>query len=271
MRYSWRVTYAAVLATRESMMNEPMPHPLDDDAEYQFSQDVEVSQNPVYQPLLKWSFRIAAVSFAIVFLASVAANNANPNSTAEILGRTLSRIGAAVLLAACCGMLLAYRLPHLIRAPIELPAARRGFAWLTSGFATLVYCNLAGLVIIWGCLFALGNFLGNGITFVLALLGVVYAGLMATMVLWHQNYLRAYAVGALTVILLIFNTGGMQILFFMPTMRGNWQVQWPLGIAFSMAALNGLVCAGYVQILTIFRSRSAQQWRPVENEPKTRT
>jgi hypothetical protein len=234
-------------------MPTPSPHPLDEDDDFKFSEDAETSQTPVSLPLLRWSMWVAVGGFVAVFLSAVASNNFPANSAAENLSIAINRFSSIVLLVACCSMLLAYRLPYLQNATqhdFRIPG-------LVNGFSALLIVNVIGLALIWAAVLSPEGSRSQWMRVVLILFASFYAGLMATMAIWHKNFLRAYAVGVLTVLALFFLTGWQIVLSPVRGFGGPSPSNWPLGIYFSVAVITGLVCAGYVQMLAIFRPQEA--------------
>lgn len=245
------------------------PHPLDD-IEISPGASKQRSSSAATQPLLRYSVWVIAGSFAVLVLSGIGTSVAEPNSFFESLSSALNRLSGLVMLAGFCGVLLAYRIPYLLQlsdqraqshSPILAEAAplrskRRELGSAMSAYARLVVINVVAYIAI--CVvfagFLLDPWLGMwGMIFFLGLIAV-YAGLLVTMAIWHTNYLRAYAVGVLTVIVLMLHSAGGMTLMMMQRGGRTGSPAWTqLAIPLGIALLTGLICAGYVTLLTGYR------------------
>ncbi len=210
--------------------------------------------------MTRWGHIIAAIAFATVFVFSLIGNGAPYNSLMQRVCSGISNVSAVVMLTACCGILIAYRLPHLDPAQLRRGAlAARG--WLSNRFAVLIACNLIAILMMWVCVFFISGLFGVYFALPLGFLMVCSVGLVATMAVVHRGFLRGYAIGMLAVLLLVMN-GGMGMFFmFIPGFRGGTGgvAGYSIGIAsvLTIAPLVGLLCAGYVAVIERF-SRGPQ-------------
>ena len=228
-------------------------HPLDETYEFEGTEPRREYKTSAYLPLLRPSVAVAAGGFICTFLASIATINATPNSLFEFVTGTLTQIGRWVVFVALCGILMAYRIPHIQK--LEAP---EGIGeWVHNGYGLLVIANLIGVVLIGGFVLVI-NAIGIPLFGFLSIpLLYIFTGLMVTMAVWHKNYLRAYAIGVLTVIFLM-NSGFSMMLFSFPMggrgggMGGMNGAYVFVGLAICVPPLSGLCCAGYVILLEQF-------------------
>ncbi len=236
------------------------PHPLDD-FEFGTATAVDVSRTRAHKPLLRISVIIAAVAFGLVFVFSLLGNGAPFNSLMQRACYGISNVSAVFMLAACCGILVAYRLPHI--DPVQLRSgalAARG--WLSNRFAVLVAINLMAIVMMWVSVFLLSGLFGVYFAIPLGFLVVGLVGLTATMTVIHKGYLRGYAIGMLAVLLLVMN-GGLGMFYMVAQGFGGGiggVAGYSIGIAciLTIAPLVGLLCAGYVALIEQFSRQSSQ-------------
>ncbi len=230
------------------------PHPLDD-FEFGKADPIDDSRTRAHKPLLRISVIIAAAAFASVFVFSLIENGAQFNSPMQQLCNGIKNVSAVVMLMACCGVLFAYRLPHI--DPVQLrngALATRG--WLSNRFALLIVINLMAILMMWLSVFFLAGLVGVYFAIPLGFVIVCLVGLVATMAVVHKGYLRGYAVGTLAVLLLIMNGGLGMFFMFIPGFRGGTGgvAGYSIAIAtlLTIAPLVGLVCAGYVAVIEKF-------------------
>lgn len=234
-------------------------HPLDDDYD-EDDDDIEfgAARAPeralVHQPLLKIGTRGIIVSFIVLFISAVVTAAAPPSSTMESVGSSLNYWSGAALLVGCSAILVAYRIPHLKTTALHLGRRSRG----SPGFQTLVGVNLVGFffaTVVLALLLSVPTFRPAIFILFLGLLPVL-SGLLLTMAIWHSGYLRAYAVGVLTVMGMLLHSGySFYMLSFSsglpPYYVGMLQLVVPLGLAL----LTGTACAGYVHVLSAYRDK----------------
>lgn len=167
------------------------PHPLDDGVSVLPTSEDNESEAQTFRLLLKLSVVLLIVGSVVAFLAAVAAGNARPNSALEKTGTVVNRLGVVAMLISFCGILVAYRIPRLKKF-----AMRTGpLHWFESGFVNLIVFNVFAAGVLWGLLCFLAPIVGTGGTIAVASsVVVIYASLLATMVVWHRGYLRAYAI-----------------------------------------------------------------------------
>jgi len=239
------------------------PHPLD---EFEFGKP-ELSDNSriqAHKPLLRWSVIVAAVAFGVIFVSSVLGNNAPFNSLLQRGCSTISGLGAMVMLAACTGILFAYRLPL-----IDIDRLKHGAVgakgWLANGLVTLALLNLLLLLMLWAGVFLLGGVIGWLYASGIFLFAICFVGVAATMTVTHTGYLRGYAIGVLTVLLpLCLGVLSMSI-FYAPYLGGGRFMGGPvpmvagtvmmLAIMLTVACGVGLVCASYAAAVDWVRTR----------------
>lgn len=224
------------------------PHPLDD-FEFGKASPNDDSRTRAHKPLLRICVIIAGVAFALVFVFSVLGNNAPFNSILQQVCSGISNVCAMIMLAACCGILFAYRLPHIDPAQLRSGAlSARG--WMANRLVVLVGINLIAILLMWASVFFISGLLGVYFTFVLCFVLVSLAGLAATMAVVHRGYLRGYAVGMLAVIVLLANVGVMTTMIFgFSGSRGVVGNSVGVAILLTIAPLVGLLCAGYVIVI----------------------
>lgn len=239
-------------------MQEPSrPHPLDaSDDDYD---DTRWSREPAspsiaYQPLLKPSLRVAAVATFAVAIGSILTATFRLGSEAYDISIAMFRISGAVLVCALVSVLVSYRIGYL-----RLNPQRRGrrAALRFDGYGQFVLYNLLGLAIAWIVLLWASWEFGAGVVGVVSLLLLLAAGLLATMIVWHQGYLRAYAIGSLTTLVLPF-VGFSNFATMVVFNRGSGGTAYggfdilsvSLGVTITMVICSGLLSSGYVVALT---------------------
>ena len=228
------------------------PHPLDD-FEFGKASPSDDSRTRAHKPLLRICVIIAGVAFALVFVFSLLGNNAPFNSILQQVGSGISNVCAMIMLAACCGILFAYRLPHIDPAQLRSGAlSARG--WMANRLVVLGVINLIAILLMWASVFLISGLLGVYFTLVLGFVLVCLAGLAATMAVIHRGYLRGYAVGMLAVIVLLSNVGVMTMMIFSFRGGSGSGAVYSVGVAtlLTIAPLVGLLCAGYATIVQRF-------------------
>ena len=230
------------------------PHPLDDD-DVEFGTARKLERALVHEPLLRLGTRVSIVGFIVLFISAVVTAAAPPNSSIEIVGSRLNYWSGAALLVGCCAILVAYRIPHLKPTALRLGRWSHG----SPGFRTLVGANLLGYFLVVAVLALLFSAPALRSVIFILLIGLipVLSGLLLTMALWHTGYVRAYAVGVLTVMAILLYSGySLYILSLSsglpPYYVGMLQLMVPLGLAI----LTGMVCAGYVHALSAYRDKN---------------
>ncbi len=240
------------------------PHPLDD-FEFGKPDPAENSRAQVHKPLLKWSVIVAATAFGVIFVSSVMGNNAVFNSLLQRTCTAISGASAMVMLAACAGILFAYRLPHIDINRLK-SGANGTKGWLANGLGTLALVNVLLIIAIWAGALVLGGTVGWLFVVGIALFGICFAGIAATMVVTHTGYLRGYAIGVLAVLFPLFTSGLSSAFLFLPLVTGGRQYGGPaampgstiitLGTSFSLACFVGMICACYVTLVEMVRART---------------
>jgi len=233
------------------------PHPLDD-FEFGKATPIDDSRTRAHKPLLRISVMIAAVAFALVFVFSLLGSNAPFNSMMQQVCNGISNVSAMVMLAACCGILFAYRLPHIDPVQLRSGALAAG-GWLSNRFVVLVVINIMAILLMWASVFLISGLFGVYFALVLGFGMICLTGLAATMAVVHKGYLRGYAVGMLAVFVMFMNGSFGMMLMFGPGFGGGRVVWYSIGIAtlLTIAPLVGLLCAGYVGLIEKF-SREPQ-------------
>ncbi|MCA9131918.1 MAG: hypothetical protein KDA45_02135 [Planctomycetales bacterium] len=234
------------------MSEPPAIHPLDTPDESLESTPLRLrAPKKASQPLLRFSVIALVLSFGITFLSAVAMGNAPPSSPSITLGRIINSLSTLGMLLACCGILLAYRLPLLKNDPARprVPGLWR------SGYMSLVLGNIVGLAVLTAAAWLLSGILPSQL-FLLFWLYPLASAFFITMAIWHTGYLRAYAIGVLVVI-------SMQLILWVPllysgfsgrNMGGAGQLNAVLFSSLIVVSVTGLLCAGYVRLLERFRS-----------------
>lgn len=251
----------------------PEPHPLDDEYVPTPGKTAEPSsRTEAYKPLLKPSVFALIAGFVVTFLAGVAASNAPPNSAVESISTAISQIAAFVMLGGGLCILIAYRIPYIQR----IVSQKSGLRWFESGFVNLVLGNVAGIVIIWFSLFALYALSAAAGAPIVAIVAsgvlIIYIALLITMTVFHNNYLRAYAIGSLTACpLALYSWINLlwTVTYRASTRGGSGSALsvWPYGAFITFSACTGMICAGYVLLITYFESR--RKLDATDADPKT--
>lgn len=216
------------------------------------SESYERSRFRSFTPLMRVGVIGVIASTIVMFLAAIAANNASPNSPAEMVASITHRVAMVAMLVAFCAILLSYRIAYLKNVLISPAGPRRPYP----GYRILAAVNCAVIGLVWLGLRGLSPVAGPTGGTVILFLSIVYSGLLVTMVIWHNNYLKAYAVGALTAwaVMILTSPRGIILGLSFPA----WQTLLPI----AMASLTGLVCAGYVKLLEY--ANRPQPFRPHE-------
>lgn len=229
------------------------PHPLDD---FEFSpQPDEASRTPVHRPLLKLSVWLIAGSFAVLLISAIATSLAPPSSGYESFSSGVYRASGLVLLVGFLGILAAYRIPQLKQLSMD----SGGWRQRVSGLGLLIIINVVGF-------FLVGAGLGLasddpriamwGLSIYLGLL-VIFAGLMVTVAIEHQGFMRAYAAGVLTALVLMAWISGNGLIYVIGGGRINPRMSMvPLLVPLGVALTSGLVSAAYSTAMASYRKRS---------------
>ena len=228
------------------------PHPLDD-FEFGKATPIDDSRTRAHKPLLRFCAIAAAVAFGSVFVFSVLGSNAPFNSTLQRVYGGISSVCATVMLVACCGILIAYRLPHFDPEKLRTGAITAS-GWMSKPFVVLVATNLLAILLMWSSVFLISGIFGVYFAIVLGFVTICLAGLAATMAVIHRGCLRGYAVGMLAVIVLLANGGVMTMMMFGFGSRPGGMASYSIGVAtlLTIAPVVGLLCAGYVIIVQKF-------------------
>lgn len=238
------------------------PHPLDD-FEFGKPDPAENSRVQVHKPLLRWSVIVAAAAFGVIFVSSVMGNNAAFNSGLQRTCTVISGASAMVMLAACAGILFAYRLPHIDIYRLK-SGAISAKGWFANGLATLALLNLLLIIGIWAGAFLLGSTLGWLYALGISFMGICFGGIAATMVVTHTGYLRGYAIGVLTVLTPLLISSLSPAFLMIPMMSGGMRYSgavpmlgstiFTLAGASTLSCFVGMICACYVALVEKIRS-----------------
>ena len=237
-------------------------HPLDSDGESNidarsssdnddavFATD-EPDTEPPQRPLLKSSLYILAIGFALAFITGVWASNSEPNSTGEIVGSWLQRVGIFVMLAAFCGILFAYRYTYL-KELISKGSTARFPNWTGSEWMLLAPAMLGVVCIHWILLYLTQSLLGNYFLLISVAVIMIHANLCVTMLFHCEGIWRGFCIGFVATIALCVMGGGLQYIwsFFLSGFsfrRGNTLPIWPVITFHAFFVLNGFISAAYV-------------------------
>lgn len=239
------------------MNDDNRPHPLDADDEDDLIGDKTFERSAsvhAHQPLLKPSLIIAAVATVVLFAASVVSIVSPSASGLQQTAVNVFRISGVLLVTALLGVLFAFRIAYMRSEryrPLGLNRFFRGY----SGF---VLANFVAIALVWIVLVLLFLMTGSVMLLVVIPLLIFGAGVLVTMTVWHSNYLRAYAIGCLTCLVLVLFSQISTVA--MMTMWGggvNWgrrggsmgmftSTVLPLGLFITAVLTSGLVSAGYV-------------------------
>lgn len=220
------------------------PHPLDDEGQIEDVSLAQESSTQVFRPLLKPCIVGISAGFVVAFLAGVTAANASPQSTGEVVGSALQRVGIIVMLVSFCGILLAYRIPHMKKIPLKSPKQLR-----IPEFLSLLVSHTVFLVLFWIVLLIAQSLLGPFAIGVIAYVLTLYASLLTVAAVWRTGCRRAYAIGALATIILSFYGGAGSLFVGGYYTRASANMAWPIGVFLSIVVLNGLICAGYATFI----------------------
>lgn len=199
------------------------------------------------RPLLKPSLYLLAVGFAIAFIFGVLATNSGPNTTGEMLGSWLNRVGIFIMLAAFCGILFAYRYTYLLG--LYQQTREKNFA--TSEWTLLTPVMLAVLGFHWLLLLAFQSAFGNFVLLVSLAIIIIHASLMVTMVYYSNGIWKGFCIGFVASIAITLMGGGFPYILSSLTTgltfrRATPVATWP-GIALhAFFVLNGFISAIYV-------------------------
>lgn len=210
-------------------------------------EDISSAQEPstkVFRPLLKPCIFGISAGFVVAFLAGVTAANSAPQSAGEVVGSAVQRIGIIVMLVSFCGILLAYRIPHLKKIPMKSPKELR-----IPDFLSLLVSKAVFVVFFWILLLSTQGISGSFAIAVTSYVLILYAALLTVAAVWRTGCRRAYAIGALATIVLSFYGGAGSLFLGGFYGRGAALSLWPVGIFLSLVVLNGLICAGYVAFI----------------------
>lgn len=230
------------------------PHPLDD-FEFGKATPIDDSRTRAHKPLLRICVIVAAIMFGLVFVFSLLESGAQFNSTMQQVCNGIRNVSAVIMLAACCGILLAYRLPHIDQVALRSGAlAARG--WMSNRMVVLISINVMAILMMWVSVFFLSGLLGVYFVIPLGLVMLCLTGLAATMAIVHRGYLRGYAIGMLVILVMAINGNFGMMLLFGPGLGGGMGgvAGYSIGLAtmLTVAPLVGLVCAGYVALIQKF-------------------
>lgn len=220
------------------------PHPLDDEGQIEDITLAPASSTQVFRPLLKPCIVGISAGFIVAFLAGVTAANASPQSTGEVVGSALQRIGIVVMLVSFCGILLAYRIPHMKKIPMKSPKELR-----IPDFLKLFVSQTVFLIFFWIVLLIAQSLLGRMAIGVLGYILILYASLLTVSAVWRTGCRRAYAIGALATIILSFYGGAGSLFVGGYYGRASAILAWPAGVFLSLVVLNGLICAAYATFI----------------------
>ncbi|MEO8268718.1 MAG: hypothetical protein ABI557_03295 [Aureliella sp.] len=259
-------------------MQEPShPHPLDASDDDDTRNESRSSREPAtpsiaYQPLLQPSLRIAALATVVLIIGSVMTTVFRYSSGGYNVSVGIFRFGGVVLAFALVAILVSYRIGNLRSlSQRRLRSRRRVIAF--QGYAGFVLCNLIGLSIAWAVLIWASWEFGAGAAVVASPLLLIGAGLLATMIVSHQGYLRAYAIGSLTALALQFFSFS-NITSLMLVKGGGYgggygggfggafgridMLSISLGLTLTIATVSGLISSGYVLALSTYANRQRE-------------
>ena len=250
------------------MQESSRPHPLDASDEDDHDTGSRWSREPsspsvAYQPLLKPSLRIAAFATIVLALGSVLTTAFRYGSDGYNISAFIFRSSGTILVLALLAVLLSFRIGHSLSRPRRHPSRQ---AVLPLGYGGFVVYNLLGLGIAWVVLIGAGWVLGAGVAVIASPLILIGAGLLATMIVFHDGYLRAYAIGSLTTLTLQFvGFAGLSslILFNVGKFGSAFGVFFDmfsilLGVTLTIVIVSGLVSSGYVVALTSYTRRQRE-------------
>ncbi len=240
-------------------------HPLD--ASDPFA-DVEVSQSTspkTNQPLLRWSVRALIVAAVCVFWGGIATGNALPNSTLESVSSIIQRSGMFGMLAAFCAILIAYRTEQIRNFWSALKTTSQELAASTADkkYASrtvligLIVANIVFALVLIAARFLLPTLMPLPFD-IAGILVIMYAGLLATMIWWHDGFVKAYAIGALTSLILSYLTPVGIMMFQTPRQRSVMPLFISPIVLTMLPLLTGLMCALYVYASKRLQNRSVE-------------
>lgn len=263
------------------MQESSRPHPLDASDEDDNDTESRRSKEPAspsiaYQPLLKPSLRVAALATVVLVIGSVMTAAFRYSSGGYNVSIAIFRLGGTVLALALVAILVSFRIGSMLSQTQRHPRRR---AIVFRGYRGFVLYNLIGLAIAWVVLLCAGWGFGFAAAVVASPLLLIGAGLLATMILTHDGYLRAYAIGSLTTLALQFtgayNTVSM-LLFSGRGFGGGSGVSFggfdmisiSLGSTLTIVIVSGLVSSGYVVALTTHARRQREKLQQqITNQP----
>lgn len=235
------------------MADESRGHPLDDDFEFGEAESPGDQRHRPYQPLFSRSLVIAFVAFLVVFLASIASNSAPPRSELQTAAQWIYNAASAVLLVACCAILVAYAIPRfdLVRTQQRLSSLRAG---TKSTFPFLLTTNAIGVVSLWGISTLVTMLedpsMATALGLVMWILMCFAACLGVTIAVWSQGQIRAYMIGFVTFLMMSQNSSmGMWVMLQGISNRPMMALGVGYAIMISLSAMAGLLCAGAVAIV----------------------
>lgn len=254
-------------------MNET-PHPLDDlDTDQptdQFAERESFSGANAYKPLLKWSVYIAIGFAVVVVLARVASSNAPLNSPFAIVSDWVFFVSSICCAISCASILVAYRVPYFRQVLLRRDSKQH---WLKSGFAVLSFTCLAALCVVWISYALFSTSFDPTIQLVASKAQILISALMATVLVYHKGYVRAFAIGFLVPQLL---RGGDAVTALMMLLQGsrmgrNGPNLSPMAMQFaidmSMLIVCGFVCALYVVIVEAAQRRMNSKTGEASDKP----
>ncbi len=254
------------------MSDTTRPHPLDADDNDDMIGDKTFERSTAvhaYRPLLKPSLICAAVATLVLFASSVISIVSPVASGVQQGSIFLFRFSGVLLVAALMGVLAAFRIAYVKSDRYRPLGIGRSF----QGYFGFVLANLVSIALAWLLLLLLFMMLGPAMLLLVIPLLLAGVGVLATMAVWHRDYLRAYAIGCLSsVVLLLFSqvsTVAMMTVWGGGMNRGRSTVITqmlnstvvPLGLFITLVLISGLVSAGYVVAI------EATKRQPADNRP----
>lgn len=240
-------------------MNDTIrPHPLDADDDDDLIGDKTFERSAAvhaYGPLLKPSLICAAVATLVLFASSVISVISPVASGVQQGSIFLFRFSGVLLVASLMGVLAAFRIAYVKSDRYRPLGISRSF----QGYFGFVLANLVSIVLAWLLLLLLFMMLGPAMLLLVIPLLLAGAGVLVTIAVWHRDYLRAYAIGCLTTLVLLLFSQISTVAII--TVRGGGGLNWgrgtviqqmlsstvvPLGLLITLVLISGLVSAGYV-------------------------
>jgi hypothetical protein len=228
------------------------PHPLDQDWDDEKPAAKVRLRTNAYMPLLKLSIWTAIGSAIVILIATLGLLIASPNSIFERGCGLVHTIGRWILLIACCGIFVAYRIPKT-QIDLKLNASR----WIWNGFTSLIFLNMVGVLLVTAGVVLVTTTSGTLVMWI-PILVAFFSGMLATIAVWHRGFVRAYAIGTLTSLFFVASTGASVFLLMLVSSRGRPSLDFSFLVTVIFVGLppvTGIICAGYVIILENSRRR----------------